>query len=88
MENKQTGKKQQTVKKVLHYLGKYKLFAFFSLLCAAATAILTLYLPILIGDCIDYIVEPGKVDFATIFSYLKQMRGDCSRCPMADEYVQ
>ena len=73
MENKQTGKKQQTVKKVLHYLGKYKLFAFFSLLCAAATAILTLYLPILIGDCIDYIVEPGKVDFATIFSYLKQM---------------
>lgn len=73
MENKKTGKKQQTVKKVLHYLGKYKLFAFFSLLCAAATAILTLYLPILIGDCIDYIVEPGKVDFATIFSYLKQM---------------
>lgn len=73
MENKKTGKKQQTVKKVLHYLGKYKLLAFFSLLCAAATAILTLYLPILIGDCIDYIVEPGKVDFVTIFSYLKQM---------------
>lgn len=71
MENKIN--KKNTVKKVLGYLGRYRFLALFSLLCAGITVVFTLYLPILIGDCIDYIVAPGKVDFPIILSYLKQM---------------
>ncbi|MDO4553867.1 MAG: ABC transporter ATP-binding protein [Lachnospiraceae bacterium] len=65
--------KKQTAKKVLQYLGKYQFLALFSLLCAAVTVVLTLYLPIQIGNCIDYILEPGKVEFAAIFEYLQKM---------------
>lgn len=68
MENK-----KNTIKKVLGYLGNYRLLALFSLFCAAITVVLTLYLPILIGECVDYIVAPGKVDFPVILSYLKRM---------------
>ena len=71
MENKT--KKKQTIGKVLMYLGKYRLLALFSLVCAAVTVVFTLYLPILIGNCIDYIVAPGQVDFGAIFGYLKKM---------------
>lgn len=65
--------KKNTAKKVLGYLGNYRLLALFSLLCAGITVVLTLYFPILTGDCIDYIIAPGKVNFPVILSYLKKM---------------
>ncbi|MBR5316920.1 MAG: ABC transporter ATP-binding protein [Lachnospiraceae bacterium] len=37
-----------------------------SIVFAGIVVALTLYLPILIGEAIDYIVEPGKVDFVVI----------------------
>ena len=63
----------QTMKKVLQYIRKYWFFLLCSILCAAATVTLTLYVPILTGDAIDYILEPGKVDFVMLFAILKKM---------------
>lgn len=51
------------VTKVLRYIGKYKFVLFLSIICAAASSLLTLYVPILVGQAIDYIVGPGNVNF-------------------------
>ena len=52
-----------TIKKVLSYIGKYKLLLPISMLFALITVALTLYVPILIGDAIDMIVGEGAVNF-------------------------
>ena len=46
-----------TMKKVLGYIGKYKLLLPISMLLALVTVALTLYVPILIGDAIDLIID-------------------------------
>lgn len=63
MKNKKT---LSSLKKVLSYVRHHKALLFLSLLCAAISVILTLYVPIVIGDAIDYIIEPGKVAFDKI----------------------
>lgn len=64
---------QQIMKKVLHHIGKYKFFLLLSIVMAAVTVALTLYIPILTGDVVDCIIGPGHVDFAGIFVILKKM---------------
>ena len=59
-----------TRKKVLNYLKRYTPALLLSLLLAAASVVLTLYVPILIGDAIDLILEPGKVYFDDIAALL------------------
>jgi len=59
-------KKTKTLSKVLRYIGKYKLLLPFSMLFALITVALTLYVPKLIGDAIDLILDRGNVDFASI----------------------
>ena len=51
------------IKKVFGYIGKYKFILLLSIICAAVSSLLTLYVPILIGQAIDYIIGPGNVDF-------------------------
>ncbi|MBP3554693.1 MAG: ABC transporter ATP-binding protein [Clostridia bacterium] len=63
MKNKKT---LSSLKKVLSYVRHHKALLLLSLLCAAISVILTLYVPIVIGDAIDYIIEPGKVAFDKI----------------------
>lgn len=63
-------RKKGTLKKVLSYIKNYRFFAALSLLCAVVTVVLTLYLPILIGRAIDYIIAPNQVDFSKIKSIL------------------
>ena len=55
-----------TLKKVLRYIRKYAFFLICSLVLAAVTVALTLYVPILTGQAIDSIVRPGDVDFANV----------------------
>ena len=55
-----------TFKKLISMLGKYKLLFIISLLLAAATVAMTLYIPILTGDAIDCIVSEGNVAFDAI----------------------
>ena len=52
-----------TLKKVYGYLGRYSFFLISSIILAAVSVALTLYIPKLTGNAIDCIVAPGKVDF-------------------------
>ena len=64
---------KQIVKKVLHHIGKYKFFLLLSVMMAAISVALTLYIPILTGDVVDCIIGPKNVDFDGIFAILKKM---------------
>ncbi len=61
------------LKKVLNYIGKYKFFLLCSVVLAAISVILTLYIPILTGRAVDCIVGAGAVDFDGILQILKEM---------------
>ena len=61
-----------TMKKVLGYIGRYKLLLPLSMLLALVTVALTLYVPILIGDAIDMIIDKGAVDFDGIIPLLAE----------------
>ncbi len=60
-----------TMKKVLRYIKRYWFFVLMSLAFAAATVALTLYVPILTGRAIDFIIGPGKVGFGEIRKVLE-----------------
>ena len=60
-EHKKTGQ-GRTLKKVFRYLGRYRVFVVFSILLAAVSVALTLYIPKLTGHAVDYIIGPGQVD--------------------------
>ena len=55
-----------TMKKVLEYLRPYMGLVALSVLLAAVTVALTLYVPVLIGRVIDLIAGPGQVDMPGI----------------------
>ena len=57
-----------TLKRVLSYLRGYRFYLFTSLILAVASVALTLWLPVLIGEAIDHIIAPGRVDFDAISS--------------------
>lgn len=63
----------QTLKKVLRYMKRYWFFLGISIVLAAITVASTLYLPLLIGEAVDFIVRKGNVDFAGVFAVLKKM---------------
>lgn len=65
--------KKGVIRKVLSYIGKYKYLVLLSVVCAAASALLALYVPILVGKAIDCIVGAGNVDFASMVPYLVQI---------------
>lgn len=64
---------KQTIRRVLHYIKKYWFFLAVSIVMAAVTVTLTLYLPILTGRAIDLILDKGQVDFPGVFAILKKM---------------
>ncbi|MBR1693571.1 MAG: ABC transporter ATP-binding protein, partial [Lachnospiraceae bacterium] len=59
-------KRKGTLRKVLQYIRRYRLLIALSILFAAVTVALTLYVPILVGRAIDCIVGSGQVEFARI----------------------
>ena len=61
----------QAVKKVLYRIRKYWFYMVLSIVMATITVASSLYVPILVGDAIDYIIEPGKVDFVQIMHILR-----------------
>lgn len=61
-----------TLKKVLAYIKKYRLFVALSALLAAVTVAGALYIPILTGQAVDLILAPGQVDFPGILKLLLQ----------------
>ena len=71
-KNKRSGQ-MATMKKVLDYIRKYWLLVGLSLLLAAVTVVLTLYVPILTGDAVDLLLGKGVVDFAAVFAIMKKI---------------
>ncbi len=54
------------LRRVLSYIGIYKIYLAASIAFAAASVALTLYIPVLTGRAVDLIVAPGRVDFAGV----------------------
>ncbi len=61
---------KETMKRVLNYIKKYWFMLVMSLLLAALTVVLTLYIPILTGDAVDLLLGKGQVDMAGIFAIM------------------
>lgn len=54
---------KQILNRVFSYVGRYKIHLVFSLLLAAVSVAGTLYVPVLLGNVIDFIADKGNVDF-------------------------
>lgn len=65
--------KKYTWKKVFHYIGRYWFMVLASLLLAALTVALTLYIPILTGDAVDLMIDKGLVDMDGILAIVKKI---------------
>ena len=61
---------KSTLKQVLEYIKKYNFLLVLSILFAVVSVVLTLYIPILVGDAIDQIVGPSQVNFSKIGTIL------------------
>lgn len=58
------------IKKVLHYLGRYRIFLWLSLALAFMTVALQLYIPKLTGEVVDFMIGAGKVQFAGVIGII------------------
>ena len=61
------------MKKILKFIGKYKIFLVLSVLLATVSVILQLYVPILFGDAIDQIVAEHQVHFDAMWILLREI---------------
>ena len=65
--------KMKPLKRVLKRLKKYNFWIILSVVFAAASVVANLYIPLLVGDAIDFIIEKGAVDFAEIFKVFQKI---------------
>ncbi|MDE7365748.1 MAG: ABC transporter ATP-binding protein/permease [Lachnospiraceae bacterium] len=72
---KQSGGKGSagTLKKLMRYLRRYWFFLIISIVMSFISVALTLYIPILTGNAVDFILKPGKVDFSAILQIITTM---------------
>ncbi len=73
MNRQKSASSMETMKKVLQVIGRYRVMLAASVVIAAVTVILQLYVPILFGNAIDGIVAGGEVDFALVGKTLLQI---------------
>ena len=67
------GEQTAVLKKVLSRLRRYWLGLILSLVLATVYVVMSLYIPILVGDAIDCIVDMGRVDFPQMGIYLRNV---------------
>ena len=63
----------EVLKKLLSRITRYRLLLVLSIVLAAATVILQLYVPILFGDAIDEVVSAHHVRFEAMWVYLRKI---------------
>ena len=63
----------EVLKKLLARIAKYRILLVLSIILAAATVILQLYVPMLFGDAIDQIIAAHQVDFSAMWVYLRRI---------------
>ena len=62
-----------TMKKLMKMVGRYTVWLIVSILLAAVTVVLTLYVPVLFGDAIDGIIAFERVDFELVTDILTKI---------------
>ena len=75
-DKEKNGKRQgqmATLGKVLKYIRRYWFLVGASLILAAVTVVLTLYVPILTGDAVDLLLGKGQVDFGAVFAIMRKI---------------
>lgn len=72
MEGDQVSSKE-VLKKVIGVISNYRPLVILSIVLAAVSVILQLYVPVLFGDAIDGIIAAGKVDFASVARVLTEI---------------
>lgn len=70
MKKEKKKNQSETLKKVLRYIKRYRWYLILSLFFAVITVAATLYIPVLTGDAIDYIIDEGMVNFSAVFAIL------------------
>lgn len=70
MKTANKNSQKYAINKVMEYIGNYKLLMLLSIILAAVTVAMSLYIPILIGNAIDLIIGKGNVDFGAILTIL------------------
>lgn len=70
MKKEKKKNQSETLKKVLRYIKRYRWYLILSLFFAVITVAATLYIPVLTGDAIDYIIDEGLVNFSAVFAIL------------------
>ena len=73
MAKAEKSKQKAALVKVLRYLKPYWFYLGLSLVLAAVSVALTLYVPKLTGRAIDHIIARGQVDFPAVLAVLKQI---------------
>lgn len=63
----------QTFLKVLRFIGRYRILLILSIVLAAVSVVLQLYIPVLFGNAIDQIVAEHQVHFQTVLNYLQKI---------------
>ena len=67
----------ETLREVVRRLGRYRIFLVFSVLLASVSVALTLYIPKLTGNAVDYIGAKENVNFPGVFQVMLQI-GACT----------
>ena len=66
-------KSSETFFKVLRFIGKYHFLLILSIILAAVSVILQLYVPILFGNAIDQVIAQHQVNFEMMWYYLSRI---------------
>lgn len=66
-------KQKSALGRVLACIKPYSLYVLLSIVMATVTVVLTLYIPILTGDAVDYVVGVNQVDFDSVVALLVRM---------------
>ena len=66
-------KSSETFFKVLRFIGKYRFLLILSIILAAVSVILQLYVPILFGNAIDQVIAQHQVNFEMMWYYLSRI---------------
>ena len=69
-DKKSTALDTATLKKALKHIGRYRILLPVSIMLALISVGLTLYVPVLIGEAIDVIIDKGNVDIDTVLNKL------------------
>lgn len=72
-KNMKKGESRKTLRKLMKFIAGCKWLLVISILLAAASVILQLYVPVLFGNAIDEIISEGNVFFDNMWVYLRQI---------------